>query len=228
MESVPFDIWRKIYLLLEIDEIRQCFRVCKKFNHATENAVFLKRLAIRLNVDCVTNGNDVLLIKECIRRFKNCDNSTISLDRLELDRICLVSNDPHLQYASKFGDTPMRKLRIFLPVVQLMIHQSYFSFYYDQITTKCKVNIDEKSFNILEDVENHVKKITNRELNSVLVYRDRYFEGPYFKIDFKGYDRSNVPMNKDVSVSVMIRIEFLKTKCSITSCNPVIVQTKSV
>lgn len=84
MECLPVDLLRHIFLFLSIDEIRQCFRVCKRFYHATQNKIFLLNVCNRIqplkeSVDGKELEHVKMLIHENLKdRHVDVENINIS------------------------------------------------------------------------------------------------------------------------------------------------------
>jgi hypothetical protein len=114
MLRVPSDILRVIFLKLELDEIRQCIRVCKAFYQAMENNSFwfviLSRFEEKVSVSPVFNAK--LQLKD---KLESMPVSAIPFECIDINRV-IIDEYKRFKYLPRFNDTKVRKEQLFLTI----------------------------------------------------------------------------------------------------------------
>lgn len=176
MEGLLPDILRIIFSNLKVDEIRQCFRVCKSFYMATQNQKFWIDLWCRFNSADIIKKGDVYMSYKEIRDLLFAE-FRLSYKRINLEKVkcdeCSVINIPKteisykkypIKYTTPFKDfdpytitvkTPLIKyLRVRADVDFLSVGGKYedkdFSYFLKKLDFLCKKLSGYKSKNRIE------------------------------------------------------------------------------
>lgn len=128
IQSLPKDVLRYIFSFLDLNEMRQCFRVNKHFYDATQNVSFLfsllKRVMLPSNIKPVLLGNSLDIVKGLIQYFYSVYPKAVrpsvalkNVKRFQPLQGFSVFETPF--YQNLYGDLQRRDLEIILSNVTL-------------------------------------------------------------------------------------------------------------